>query len=90
MTGMDAIISRCEVIINYTFKDNMLCVEALNSVQGSYQLNGTSVDVRDNDRLALLGSTTMKHELCRGWYVFRLTRSKSLRAVLTAQILIDS
>lgn len=63
-------VGRIEGSIGYTFKNKLLCVEALKSTGGYIPLyyKGIVNQVRRNNRLALLGDRILGLALCEIWF----------------------
>ncbi|KAG6004986.1 hypothetical protein E4U21_000558 [Claviceps maximensis] len=65
----DARIARCESVLGYRWKQEILCAEALNmaaDVKVFYNVDGTLQRVKQNDRLAAYGGSVAASHLCRG------------------------
>ncbi|EUC50161.1 hypothetical protein COCMIDRAFT_32495 [Bipolaris oryzae ATCC 44560] len=63
-------VGRIEGCIQYTFRNKMLCVEALKVTSSNYPLffKGMIHKVKRNNRLALLGDRVLSMVLCEIWY----------------------
>lgn len=82
MATTEAKVTSCETIINYVFRNKLLCLEALQASGHSMLLwQNRFTRVEKNDRLAVLGDTMAKSSLCRLW--FATGRSKGRRTPVT-------
>ncbi|TWU70402.1 hypothetical protein ED733_000167 [Metarhizium rileyi] len=66
-------ITHCELAIAHTFKDKILCVEALNAAADTaacYYGDDRSIrrKLPKNNRLAVYGDRVAEAALCRRWY----------------------
>jgi len=68
MSAYEDKISQCQTLLNYTFKDSLLCLEALQTFSSPLSLKGKYRVITKNDRLAVLGDTVLKSYLCTKWY----------------------
>lgn len=64
----DTRVSVCETLINYTFTDKLLLLQALNASGVPIHYAGEWRDIQKNDVLAILGDTYLDTILCRWWW----------------------
>jgi hypothetical protein len=77
---MDAKVVICETIINYVFQDKLLCLEALQTSGHMLRWHHDIIHVNKNDRLAVLGDTAAKTNLCRLWFVTGRSKGSYVRS----------
>ena len=68
MITNEAKIAACESIIQYTFDDKRLCLEALQASGHMLWWQENLIRVEKNDRLAVLGDVAAKAFLCQKWF----------------------
>ncbi|KAF2832475.1 ribonuclease III [Ophiobolus disseminans] len=73
----EAQFSACEAIINYTFTDKLLLLQALNATSLPISYAGKTHAFQKNDALAVLGDTRMDAVLCRWWWDMTSPRVKA-------------
>ncbi|KAF2648637.1 hypothetical protein K491DRAFT_684545 [Lophiostoma macrostomum CBS 122681] len=61
-------ITQCEQLINYTFDEKLLCLQALQASGEAVHYAGTWHILAKNDALAVLGDAYMAAVLCRWWW----------------------
>lgn len=63
-------VGALEERLGYTFKDRMLCVQALkvSAVHSPLYFDGTVHELGTNNRLALLGDRLLSLVICEKWY----------------------
>ncbi|KAK5102632.1 hypothetical protein LTS08_003432 [Lithohypha guttulata] len=61
-------VAKCEAMLNITFSNKLLCLEALQMSGNMLPWNEQFLKVNKNDRLAVLGDTVLKSYLCKKWY----------------------
>ncbi|KAH7093601.1 ribonuclease III domain-containing protein [Paraphoma chrysanthemicola] len=68
ITKIGAKIPKCECMLNYSFSNKLLCLEALNSNTYPIHFLGATHKIRKNDALAVLGDARMAASLCKEWW----------------------
>jgi len=58
-------VAKCEAMLNITFSNKLLCLEALQMSGNMLPWNEQFLKVNKNDRLAVLGDTVLKSYLCK-------------------------
>jgi ribonuclease-3 len=78
MSVIDDKIAKIEQIIDYTFKDKLLCAEALQMDGGKQYLSvgGMQHNVLKNKNLEAVGDAIIDAVLCKLWYEFRDNQGK--------------
>jgi hypothetical protein len=78
MADFTSKVSRCEVIIEHTFKPALRCAEALNASReyAAMTVNGQVRQVRQNKSLALHGDAVLNANLSRQWCEKGLSRGE--------------
>ena len=70
-------ITTCERILQYQFREKLLCLKALNAGGSPIDYNGNTHQLAKNDVMAVLGDATMEALLCRRWWM-KDTRNKGM------------
>ncbi|KAK5061532.1 hypothetical protein LTR84_008076 [Exophiala bonariae] len=68
MATTEAKVANCEEIINHRFTNQLLCLEALQASGHVLTWKGKFIRVHKNDRMAVLGDTVAKSNICRLWF----------------------
>lgn len=79
MNNNETKVARCESIIRYEFSNKTLCLEALQTSGHMLVWQNAFVQIKTNDKLAVLGDVKAKAHLCEKWY--ETGRSKGKRLV---------
>ena len=66
-------VVRCQALVGYTFSNQLLCLEAINTTFRSLLWQGEHILVDRNNRLAILGDSLLDAHLVKQW--LRTTRS---------------
>ena len=61
-------ITSCERILQYQFREKLLCLKALNAGETPIKYNGSTHRLARNDAMAILGDARMEALLCRRWW----------------------
>lgn len=75
-------ITRLEDIIDYTFNDRMIAIEALNIAGSGTIKAGSRTFINGNKRLAILGDRIAEQVLCDAWYETCMTEEEYTTARL--------